>query len=98
MNFQMFKLGIEQAEDLEIKLPISIGSSKKEEFQKKYLLLFYSLCQSLSLCGPQQTVENSSRDGNTRPHDLPPEKSLYFCMQVRKQQLEMDMEQQTGSK
>ena len=23
----------------------------------------------------QQTVENSSRDGNTRPRDLPPEKS-----------------------
>ena len=25
-------------------------------------------------CGSQQTVENSSRDGNTRPPDLPPEK------------------------
>ena len=32
---------------------------------------------------------------NTRPPDLPPEK---ICMQVRKQQLELDMEQQTGSK
>ena len=29
-----------------------------------------------SLCGSQQTVENSSRDGNTRPPDLPPEKSV----------------------
>ena len=38
--------------------------------------------------------ENSSRDQNTRPPDLPPEKS----MQVKKQQLEVDMEQQTGSK
>ena len=28
------------------------------------------------LCRSQQTVENSSRDGNTRPPDLPPEKSL----------------------
>ena len=34
------------------------------------------------------------RDGNTRPPDLHLEKS----MQVRKQQLELDMEQQTGSK
>ena len=26
------------------------------------------------LCESQQTVENSERDGNTRPHDLPLEK------------------------
>ena len=39
-------------------------------------------------------MENSEREGNTRPPDLPPEKS----MQVKKQQLELDMEQQTGSK
>ena len=35
------------------------------------------------------------KDGNTRPPDLPPEK---ICMQVQKQQLELDMEEQTGSK
>ena len=28
------------------------------------------------LCGSQQTVENSSRDWNTRPLDLPPEKDI----------------------
>ena len=39
-------------------------------------------------------MENSERDGHTRPPDLP----LETCMQVRKQQLELDMEQQTGSK
>ena len=39
-------------------------------------------------------MENSERDGNTRPPDLPRE----TCMQVRKQQLELDMEQLTGSK
>ena len=38
---------------------------------------------------------NSSKDGNTRPPDLPPEK---FCMQVKRQQLELNMEQQIGSK
>ena len=32
--------------------------------------------QSLWLCGSQQTVENSQRDGNTRPLDLPLEKSV----------------------
>ena len=39
-------------------------------------------------------MEESYRDGNTRPPDLPPEKSV----QVKKQQLELDMEQQTGSR
>ena len=39
-------------------------------------------------------MENSSRDETTRPPDLPRE----TYMQVRKQQLELDMEQQTGSK
>ena len=35
--------------------------------------LFFEICW---LCRIQQTVENSSRDGNTRPHYLPPEKSV----------------------
>ena len=49
---------------------------KVREFQKKYLLLSHWLCQSLWLCGSQQTVENSEKDGNTRPLDLPLEKSV----------------------
>ena len=43
---------------------------------QKHLHLLYWLCQSLWLCGSQQTVENSSRDSNTRPPDQPPEKSV----------------------
>ena len=39
--------------------------------------LAHSIVSSLGLCGSQQTVENSSRDGNTRPPDLSPEKSVY---------------------
>ena len=39
-------------------------------------------------------LENSSRDENTRP-TLPASWEIY--MQVKKQQLELDMEQQTGS-
>ena len=42
-------------------------------------------------------MENSSRDGNTRPPDLPPA-YREICMQVKKQQLELDKQQQTGSK
>ena len=40
-------------------------------------------------------MENSSRDGNNQT-TLPA--SWEICMQVRKQQLELDMEQQTSSK
>ena len=77
MNFQMFKLALEKAEEPEIKLPTSSGSSKKQESSKKpHRFLLYWLCQSLWLCGPQETVENSSRDGNPRPPDLPLEKPL----------------------
>ena len=48
---------------------------RAREFQKHVLLLYW-LCQSLWLCRPQENLENSSRDMNTRPPDLPPEKSV----------------------
>ena len=35
MNFQMFKLDLEKAEEPEIKLPTSAGSLKKQESSKK---------------------------------------------------------------
>ena len=35
MNFQMFKLDLQKAEEPEIKLPISTGSSKKQESSRK---------------------------------------------------------------
>ena len=40
MNFQMFKLDLEKAEEPEIKLPTSAGSSKKQEFQKNIYFCF----------------------------------------------------------
>ena len=49
---------------------------KSKRVPEKHLFLLYWLCQSLWLCGSQQTVENSARDGNTRPPDLPSEKSV----------------------
>ena len=39
MNFQMFKLDLEKAEEPEIKLPTSIGSSKKQESSRKTSIL-----------------------------------------------------------
>ena len=40
MNFQMFKLVLEKAEEPEIKLPASAGSWKKQEFQKNIYFCF----------------------------------------------------------
>ena len=71
----MFKLDLEKAEEPEIKLPISVGSSKKQEGSRKTSTSAL-LTMPKPLCGSQQTVENSERDGNTRPPDLPLEKSV----------------------
>ena len=35
MNFQMFRLDLEKAEEPEIKLPTSVGSSKKQESSRE---------------------------------------------------------------
>ena len=40
MNFQMFKLVLEKAEEPEIKLPTSFGSSKKQESSRKIYFCF----------------------------------------------------------
>ena len=40
MNFQMFKLVLGKAEEPEIKLPASTGSSKKQEFHKNIYFCF----------------------------------------------------------
>ena len=40
MNFQVFKLALEKAEEAEIKLPTSAGSWKKQEFQKNIYFCF----------------------------------------------------------
>ena len=40
MNFQMFKLDLEKAEEPEFKLPTSAGSLKKQEFQRNIYFCF----------------------------------------------------------
>ena len=52
-----------------------LNHQKAREFQKNIYFCLTWLRQSLWLCG-SQTVENSLRDGNTRPPDLPLEKSV----------------------
>ena len=73
MNFQMFKLVLEKAEEPEIKLPTSDGSLKKQEFQKNIYFCFIDYAKAYD-CVDHNKLENSERDGNTRPPDLPLEK------------------------
>ena len=93
----MFKLDLEKVEEPEIKLPTSVGLSKKQESSRKHLFLFYWLCQSLWLCASQQSMENFSTLWKWEYQTTWPA-SWEICMQVKKQQLELDIEKQTGSK
>ena len=49
---------------------------KAREFQKKYLLMLYWLCQILWLCGSQKNCAKFFKRWNTIPPDLPLEKSV----------------------
>ena len=66
---------------------------KAREFQRNIYFCFIVYAEVFD-CVVHNKLENSERDRNTRPPDLPLEKSV--CRW--KQQLELDMEQQTGSK
>ena len=75
-ELSMFKLDLEKADEPEIKLPTSAVSLKKQESSRKtFTSALLITSKPLTMWTPQ-TVENSSRDGNTRPLDLPPEKSI----------------------
>ena len=74
MNFQMFKLVLEKAEEPEIKVPIFLGSLKKQEGSRKI-----SISALLTMPMPLTVwitikLENSERDGHTRPPELSLEK------------------------
>ena len=71
----MFKLVLEKAEKPEIKLPTFAGSWKKQEFQKNIYFCFIDYAKAFD-CVNHNKLENSERDGNTRPPDLPLEKSI----------------------
>ena len=71
----MFNLDLEKAEEPEIKLPTSIGSSKKR-VPEKHLLGLIDCVKAID-CVDHNKLRKILRDGNIRPPDLPPEKSVY---------------------
>ena len=95
MNFQMFKLDLEQAEETEIKLPTSIGSSTKQENSRRT-----STSALLTTAKPLTVwiTINCGKFWKRWEYQTTWPASWEICMRVYKQQLELDMEQKTGSK
>ena len=73
MNFQMFKLDLEKAQELDQIANNHWIIEKAREFQKKICFIDYAKAFD---CVDHSKLENSWRDGNTRPPDLPLEKSV----------------------
>ena len=95
MNFELFKLDLEKAVEPKDKLPTSVGSSKKtREFQKNIYFCFIDYAKAFDCVDHKKCGKFWKRweYQTTWPA------SWEICMQVRKQQFELDMEQRTGSK
>ena len=90
MNFQMFKLDLGKAEEPEIKFPTSSGSSKKQESSRKT-----SISALLTMPKPLTVwiTINCGKFFKRREYQTTWLASWEICMQLRKQQLAMDMEQ-----
>ena len=95
MNFQMFKLDLEKAEEPEIKLPTFTASSKKQESSRKT-----SISALLTMPTPLIVwiTITCGKFWKRWEYQTTWPAPLEICMQVKKQLLELDMEQQTGSK
>ena len=91
----MFKLVSEKAEEPEIKLPTSTGSWKKQESSRKT-----SISALLTMPKPLSVwiTINCGKFWKRWEYQTTWPASWETYMQVRKQQLELDMKQQTGSK
>ena len=89
----MFKVDLEKAEESELKLPISVESLKKQEFQKNIYFCFIDYTKAFvwitTTCG---------KFSKRWEYQITWPASWEICMQVKKQQLEPDVELQTGSK
>ena len=91
----MFKLDLEKAEEPEIKLLTSVGSSKKQEGSRKTsIFALLTMPKPLAVC----ITINFGKFFKRWEYQTTWPASWEICMQVRMQQLEVDMEQQIGFK
>ena len=95
VNSLMFQLVLEKAQEPEIKLPTSAGSPKKQESSRKTSIsAFLTMPKPLTVW----ITINCGKSWKRWEYQTTWPACWETCMQVRKQQLELDMEQQTGSK
>ena len=94
MNFQMFKLVLEKAEEPEIKLPISAGSKKGKEFQRNIYFCFIDYAKAFD-CVDNNKLWKILKEMGIPDHLTCLLRNLYAGQE---EQLELDMEQETGSK
>ena len=87
--------GFEKAEEPEIKLPTSTGwSTKQESSRKASISALFTMPKPLTVW----ITTNSGKFLKRWEYQTILPLSWEICVQVRKQQLQLDMEQQTGSK
>ena len=95
VNLQIVKLILEKAEEPKFKLPTSAGSLKKQESSRKTPI-------SALLTMPKPLTVwitiNCGKFWKSWEYQITWPASWETCMQVKKQQLELDMEQQIGFK
>ena len=72
----MYKLGLEKPEEPEVKVPASIELQKKQESSRKNIYFSFTDYAKAFDCVDHHKLDNSERDGNTRPPDLPLEKPI----------------------
>ena len=89
-ELQMFKLDLEKVEEPEIKLPTSIA----REFQKNIYFCFIDYAKALTMW----ITTNCGKYLKRWEYQTTLPASWEICRQVKRQHLELDMEQQTGSK
>ena len=95
MNFQMFQLVLEKAEEPEMKLPTSTGSSKKKDSSKKNIYFCFIDYAKAFDCVNHNKLWKILKEMGLPDHLTCLLRNLYAGQQATS---ELDMEQQTGSK
>ena len=72
----LYKLDLEKAEEPEIRLPTSVGSSKKQESSRKTSISALLTTPKPLIVWITINLENSEKHRNTRQPDLPLEKPV----------------------
>ena len=85
----MFKLDLEKAEESEMKLPTAFGSEKAREFQKNIYFCFIDFAKAFV----DHCVDHNQLWKILKEMGIPDHLTclLSICIQVKKQQLELDM-------